>query len=141
MKGLQGIVIAVGLGLLAAACNWWYMVRQSSGYETESFLIVDPQTQINAGDKFKDEHFKKVDIPKQRVGDLLSTGILFKDKITILGQPATRSYTGGELVLRQDTKTLSRKTVEDMLSPGEIGFPVAVDPRTFVSDNFSPGDT
>lgn len=140
MKGLQGIVIAVALGLVAAFCNWYYIYRQASGYHTESFVIITPTTQLNPGDKFKVEHFKKVDVPIQHVGDLIASGILWKDRETIQGMVANRAYQGGEILLRQDLKTVARKDLSEMLAAGEIAFPVPVDPRTFVPDNFNPGD-
>ncbi len=140
MKGLQGIVIAVALGLVAAFCNWYYIYRQATGYFTESFVVIGRGVQLNQGDVIKPDHLARIDIPQQNVGELLSAGILWKDRETILGFPAIRTYQPGEMFLRQDRVTTSKEKIEDRLSQDEIAFPVPVDPRTFVPDNFNPDD-
>ncbi len=140
MKGLQGILVSVALAIVAAFCNWFYIVRQASGYQTEAFVIIDPQVQLNAGDKIRPEHLKPVEIPRQHVGDLETTAILWKDRGTVVDIAAVKSYRGGELFLQQDRVTPARKDLSEMLAANEVAFPVPVDSRTFVPDNYNPGD-
>lgn len=140
MRGLYGIMISVGLAIVAAVCNWFYIARQASGYHTESFVIISPNTQLNKGDRIRTEHLSRVDVPLQSVGDLATTAILWKDRATILDQAAVKDYRGGEIFLQQDRVTPAAKDLGDALAVNEVAFPVPVDSRTFVPDNFNPGD-
>lgn len=140
MKGLQGIVFAVALAILAALCNWYYMYKQASGYHTESFVIISPGVTLNSGDVIKSEHLARVDVPLDHVGNLREIAILWKDKDAIQSVPAVRAYQGGELFLRADRVTRARKDLGEKISANEVAFPVPVDSRTFVADNYNPGD-
>lgn len=141
MKGLQGIVLAVVLAIVAALCNWYYIYKQASGYHTESFVIISPGTTLNPGDVIKAEHLARVDVPLDHVGNLREIAILWKDKDAIQSVPAVRAYQGGELFLRADRVTRARKDLSEKISPNEVAFPVPVDSRTFVAENYNPGDS
>lgn len=140
MKGLQGIVVAVALAIGAAFCNWYYISRQASGYQTESFVIISPNAQLNRGDRIRSEHLARVDVPIQHIGDLKSVAILWSDRSTIEGIAAVEAYKGGELFLQKDRVAPARKDLSENLAPNEVAFPVPVDSRTFVPDNYNPGD-
>jgi Flp pilus assembly protein CpaB len=140
MKGVQGIIIAVGLGLAGAACNWFYIAGQARDFQKMAFVVVDPDARINLGDRFKTEHFARVDIPRPNVGSLEKTAVQWQDLETVVGMTATRSYFGGEIVLRQDLKTPAQRDLSELLREDEVSRWVPVDPRTFVPEHLNPGD-
>ena len=140
MKGVQGIVIAVALGIVGAVCNWFYISKQARDFKKVSFVAIDSSAQINLGDKFLDKHFERVDIPLRTVGNLEKVAVLWEDRGTVVGMAATKSYVGGEILLGQDLKTPAQGDLGRLLGEDEVAYPVPVDPRVFVPDNFNPGD-
>jgi hypothetical protein len=141
MKGTMGLVVAAALGVVGALCNWMYLNRQANDYQHVDFVMISPDAQINLGDRFQESHFAKVAIPKLYAEDQLGhVGIQWKDRMTVLGQRATRSYRGGELLLQQELSTPVQKDTAEMIGEDEVTFEVPIDPRTFVSENYRPGD-
>ncbi len=140
MKGTLGLVVAIALGVVGALCNWLYVHRQAAGFEKINFVMISPNAQINLGDRLKDEHLETVAIPRQYAETLSHVAIKWTDRETIKGLRATRSYRGGELLLQQDLSTPVEKNTSEMLAVDEVAVEVPVDPRTFVSENYKPGD-
>lgn len=140
MKGTIGLVIAAGLGIVGALCNWMYIHRQAAGFEKVDFVMIRSTAQINLGDRFQEDHFGPVAIPRQYADDFSHVAIQWEDRMTVLGQRATRSYRGGELLLQQELSTPVQKDTAEMIGENEVTFEVPVDPRTFVSENYKPGD-
>jgi len=140
MKGTQGLVIAVGLGIAGAICNWFYVSQQARHYQAVSFVALQSDAQLNLGDIFKREHFTQVDVPAARVGHLRDVAVFWKDLATVIGKPATRSYHGGEILLLQDLKSAARRDLSSLLGENEVVRWVPVDPRSFVPDYVNPGD-
>ncbi len=140
MKGLQGMIIAAALGILGGLCNWFYISQQARDYQRVSFIGIDPVAQINPGDQFQEDHFQRVDIPSQNVGNLNQFGVLWKDRNTVLNMPSNRSYLGGELLLRQDLKTPAQRDLSQRLGENEGLRWVPVDQRAFVPQLLNPGD-
>lgn len=140
MKGMTGIVVAVALGVVAAMCNWLYLTRQAQDYERVSFVLISPATQINPGDRFKESHFERVDLPETYLGNLDQIAVRWRDLDTVVGEVATKSYTGNELLLREDLKTPPQREVSELLAEDEVLRWVPVDQRTFAPDHINPGD-
>jgi hypothetical protein len=140
MRGVRGLVIAVMCGVIGAVCNLLYISRQTRDYQKVSFVAIDSSARINRGDRFSKEHFSHVDIPKQSVGDLREVAVLWDDLSTVVGLPATRSYVGGEIVLRQDLKTRAQRDLSGLLGENEALRWVPVDQRSFVAEHVNPGD-
>lgn len=140
MKGTQGLIIAAILGLGGAFCNWFYITRLAANYEKISFVAIDSNAQINQGDRFKKEHFVRVEIPKNNVGHLRYAAVLWKDRSTAYGYPAPRAYAGGEILLGHDLTTPSQIELTEMLGENEVARWVPVDSRTFVPEKVNPGD-
>lgn len=140
MKGTQGLLIAAGLGIAGAICNWFYISQQARHYQAVSFVALRSDAQLNLGDIFKQEHFTRVDVPAARVGNLREVAVQWKDLPTVVGESAKRSYHGGEILLRQDLKSAARRDLSSLLGENEAVRWVPVDPRSFVPDYVNPGD-
>ena len=141
MRGVQGLIIAAVFGVVGAFCNWLYITQLADDYEKESFVAIRQDAQINVGDLFDPgEHFEKVDIPKNNVGNLDKVAILWVHRGTADDYPATRSYRGGEILLRHDLATPARKDLSQMLGENEVAFWVPVSSGNFVPEMVNPND-
>lgn len=140
MKGTIGLAIAAALGVVGALCNWMYLHRQAAGFEKVDFVMISPNAQINLGDRLQESHFTPVAIPRQYAEDLSHVAIQWDDRMTVLGRRATRSYRGGELLFQQELSMPVQKDTAEMIGENEVAIEVPVDPRTFVSENYNPGD-
>lgn len=140
MKGVPGILIAVGLGVAGAFANWLYLAQKAHELDQVEFIGVADDVKINSGDKFTDSHFKVIAIPRNAVHGLEDAAILWRDKNTVVGQAANKSYSPGEIILRQDLKTPPVIEMVEALGPNDVAFGVAVDTRTAVSSNLNPGN-
>ena len=119
MKGVQGLLLSLGLGLAGAVCNWFYLERLAGKEAKRSFIGIKADAQINVGDTLLQSHLVKVDIPKSAVGNLDQVAPPWSDLSLVVGQPSTRSYRGGELVMQQDVRSPGSKDLNDKL--GKIG--------------------
>ncbi len=140
MKGLQGILIAVALGIVAAVCNWFYITGHAKDFVKVSFVVVKSGTQIDVGDRFKKSHFEKVDIPENNLGHLETVAVRWSDLDTVVGQTSPRSFSGSEILLRYDLKTPPQRDVSELLGENEVLRWVPVDQRSFTPDHVNPGN-
>jgi hypothetical protein len=140
MKGLPGIVIAAGLGILGAFCNWFYIENQARNYESVAFVAVSEDAAIKAGDQFREEHFVRVDVPKKFVGELDKTAVHWKDRQLATVYRATKSYRGDEVLFEHDLTGVAQQDLTERLGKGEVLFPVVVDSSTFIPEHYDPGD-
>ena len=141
MKGAQGLMIAAGLGVVGAVCNWFYISRKAADLEKEEFVYVKASAKVRAGDPFKLEDFGKIEIPKKFVGDLDKTALRWEDPAD--GRRRSRATAGfpkTRFLLQSDTRRLPQKALSQALGPDEISWPVVVDPTRFVAENYNPGD-
>ncbi len=140
MKGMPGMMIAAGLGVVGALCNWFYVQNQARNYETVSFVAIAPDAGINSGDRFREEHFVKVDVPRKFVGMLESVAVQWKVLKTVVGVRATRQHRDGELLLQSSLETPAQRDLSEKLSDDEVLFQVVVDSSTFISEHYNPDD-
>ncbi len=140
MKGTQGVAIAVALGVVGAVCNWFYISRKAADLDKVEFVYVKADAKIRAGDKFKKEHFGKVEIPRRYAGNLMKVAVLWNDRGLAEQYPAPRAFDKNQLLLNSDLLTPAQKGVAELLGPDEISESVVVDSTTFVASNFNPGD-
>ncbi len=138
MKGIHGLILAIGLGLVGALCNWFYVHRIATGSRPELFVGIRPDVAINAGDVFTEEMIEAVPIPEDRVGSLIDKAVLWKNKETVIGMKATRNYAraSGEILLVQDQRT---PPPELKLRPNERAMWVPLDTKTIVPSLLVPG--
>lgn len=140
MKGVQGLLLSLGLGLAGAVCNWFYLERLAGREAKVSFIGVKADAQINIGDTLLDSHLIKVDIPRSAVGNLDQVAPHWSDCPLVVGWPSNRSYRGGELVLQQDIRTPGAKDLNDKLGKDEVAIWIPIDTRTFNSMRVNPDD-
>ncbi|MCS7306396.1 MAG: hypothetical protein NZ602_14970 [Thermoguttaceae bacterium] len=143
MKGIQGLILALGLGIAGALFNWAYLHQKSLEQAMVLFVGINPNVTVNAGDKLSEDHLVPVAIPAGSVGNLKDFAYLWESRSSLVGRPVYRTLTGGSLVLREDLKTPPPELVfGENLPPGEeervLWVPVAS--NSFVPSLVSPGD-
>ncbi len=140
LKGVPGLFIAIGLGIVGAFCNWLYVAQMGKDMQPVDFISINDNVKINAGDKFSSEHFVPVSIPGNHLGNLDKSAYLWKDLATVVGSAATKSYGPGDILLRQDVRTPPEMDIKKLLSPDERVLWIPVDTRTFVPSLVNAGD-
>ena len=137
MKGLQGLVIAIVLGLAAAVLNWFYLVRQSQQVETVAFVGIHPEQYVERGERLREEQLVAVRIPRNAVGNLSDFAVLDSARRSVIGQPVSRPLDRGRLLLQDDLDTPPPKLV---LGENERIMWIPVDNRSYVPSLVTPGD-
>ena len=140
MKGVPGLLVAVGLAVVGAFCNFLYLAQKGQELERVYFIAINEGTKINAGDKFTESHFQRISIPRNAVGNLEKAAPRWEELQTVVGMSATKSYSPGEILLRQHLKTPPETDLKKLLAPDEVADWVPVDTRTFVPSLVNPGD-
>jgi len=137
MNNWIGLLIALSLAMIAGVLNWKYLERKTDEVETVSFVAIKDGVSMEPGDKFLENHFAKLDVPKKNAGYLQQSAVLFEDRHTVVSMKALHRYRGGDVILRQELKTPPE---ELNLEKGELGFWVPVGGTSFVSSLITPGD-
>lgn len=140
MKGIAGILLAAGLGLLGALCNWFYLQRAVQFQDEVSFIAIRQAVQLNVGDLITEEQIERVEIPRVAVGNLIHVAPQWSAKDAVLGHRATRSYMGGEIILDMDLTTPVQQDLAATLNENEVARWVPVDPRSVIPEQINPGD-
>jgi hypothetical protein len=140
MKGVPGLLIAVGLGIVGAFCNWMYLAQMGKDMQTVDFIAVSENAKVNVGDKFTREHFIPVSIPGKNLGNLQTAAVKWEALATVVGQPATKPYGPGEILLWHDLRTPPEMDIKRLLAADERVLWIPVDTRTFVPSLVNAGD-
>ncbi|MFN0054422.1 MAG: hypothetical protein ACKV0T_19780 [Planctomycetales bacterium] len=140
MKGVPGLLFALGLGVAGAFCNWIYLAQKGQELERVDFIGINVETRINAGDRFNKDQFQKVSIPRNAVGNLEKAAFLWEELDTVVGMSATKSYSQGEIILRQHLRTPAETDIKRLLAPDERVLWIPVDTRSFVAPLVNAGD-
>jgi hypothetical protein len=140
MKGVPGLLIAVGLGIVGGFCNLAYLSHKATELEMVDFIAIGENVKINVGDKFNEGHFMKLSIPKNAVGNLDSVAVHWSDRSTVYGEPATKSYSPNELLLQKQIRTPPEMDIKKLLAADELAVGIPVDTRLFVSQLVNAGD-
>jgi hypothetical protein len=138
MKGIQGLVIAIVLGIVGAAFNWVYLNNKSKEFEIESFIGVKKGQTIALGAPIKKAYLEKIDIPKSNARNLKVYAYPHENLDSLIGQKSIRKYEGGELLLRQDFQTHPNRL---NLENKQQAFWVPIDTRTTITSHITPGIT
>jgi hypothetical protein len=144
MKGIQGLIIAIGLGVAGALFNFAYLYGRAQKDEAEVFIGIDPKVTVARGDALKEEHLVPVEIPKRHAGNLKDFAILYAARrVGAIDQKVTRTVKGGSLLLRTDVETpppqLSfGQNVKAGVEERAMGVPI--DTRRVVPSLVEPGD-
>jgi hypothetical protein len=140
MKGIQGLILAIGLGIAGALFNWAYLTNRSREAEKVEFLIIAPGVTVERGEKLSEDKLDKVGVPLAAVGNLKDIAVYSSEIRTVIDMPVARTLTEKTLVLRDDLKTPPPELAFGQPTPNERAMPIAMDPSRFVPSLYRPGD-
>ncbi len=138
MKGIYGLLAALALGAAGAMLNWSYLRQRSLDIEMVAFLGINKDDVPQAAQRYEERHLVKVEIPKNRVGNLEFMAYKWDDKNLVIGMNVVRQHEAGDLVLRQDTRMPPPEPRK--LDENERRIPIPVDTRSFVPSLYRAGD-
>lgn len=145
MRGIQGLVVAVGLGICGAFFNWIYLNTRSQQMAMEEFVGIRPKTVVERNDLLTRDHLVPVPIPREAAGTLREFAVLYSARQSVIGHAVTRTIPGGSLLLVDDLRTppleLNLGQGPDKAGqPQERAMWVPFDTRSFVPSLITPGD-
>ncbi len=143
MKGIHGLILAIGLGIAGALFNFAYLAQRSKDVEKVSFIGVKADKAVGLGELLTEDAVEPVDIPRRSVGRLEDYAVLWSARQTVFNRGVARPLEGGSLLLRSDLKTPPRELEFGRnLAPGveERAIGVPIDTRKFVPSLIQPGD-
>jgi hypothetical protein len=143
MKGIHGLILAIGLGIAGALFNFAYLANQSRDVEKVYFIGIQKDKMVGRGEVLTEESLDKVEIPHRWMGNLGDYAISWDARQTVLGRKVWRALEGGSLLLRADLKTPPQELVFGVNPPPgveERAVGVPVDTRKFVMSLVQPGD-
>ncbi len=138
MKGVYGLLLALGLGTIGATLNWLYLEQRAREFDVVEFVGIRANVVVNPGETFQEEHFQAVPVAASAAKTLKETAHLWTERATLVGMPVNRRFEGGDLILRADIRTPPPKPRP--LREHERSIPVAVDSRSFVPSLYAAGD-
>lgn len=137
MKGMQGLIVAGLLGVLAVALNWIYLQGKTQDVAIVQFLGIGSPASIEPGQVIREEHLQAVPVPERHAGNLKDYVYLYEERGTVVGITATRQYDWGDLIFRHDYRT---PPAELKLGSREKLIWIPVASSSFVPDLVDPGD-
>ncbi len=66
MKGITGIIVAIGLGIAGAAANLFYLHTEAQKVDTISFIGIEKGATIGRGERLPEDKLVEVKIPRTR---------------------------------------------------------------------------
>lgn len=144
MKGIRGLLLAIGFAIAGALVNFVYLAQKSRDVERVAFIGIKPEVEIHPAEMLLDEHLTKVEIPASAVGNLKDFAYLYESRQTVVGERVPRAIPGGSLLLRHDLTTPPRGglVLGEDARPGveERAMGVPIDSRKIVPSLVNPGD-
>lgn len=140
MKGAIGLIVAAGLGIAGAICNWFYLEQLARHQEQVVFIAIRDDVELEIGDIIKSEHLMEVPIPRAAVGNLEQVAPLWQSRDAVAGHPAIRNFNGGELLLDSDLQRPAYQDLAETLQENEVARWVPIDSRSVVPEQINPGD-
>lgn len=137
MSSKVALIVAAVLGVAGALVNFAYLHEKAGQFEKEFFIGIAPGVSIAPGDKFIEDKLVAVPVPMEAIGQLKDHAVLWKDRQTVVGMPALRAMSRGDLVMRTDMRTPPATMA---LREDERAIFIPVDTRTFVPALVNPGD-
>ncbi len=55
MKGIQGLILALALGIIGALVNWAYLASRSKEVEALYFVAIAANASLNRGDVIRED--------------------------------------------------------------------------------------
>ena len=143
MKGAQGIMIAVAMGVVGFVCNWLYLEREASRVELVSFVGVSQPADVKRGDVIQSDDLVPISMPKSHESQLAQVAVLWDQRDLVIGQKAARDLAvsgAAELVMHRDLTTPAIKDINELIADNERVMWLPVDSRTFNPQHVDPGD-
>lgn len=143
MKGIHGLLLAIGLGIAGALFNFAYLAKRSRDVDLVGFVGIKKDKVVGQGDVLTEDKVEKVEIPRRWVGNLIQYAVPWESRSTAIGFRVWRPLEGGTLLLQSDWKSPPQELVfgQDLpegAAEGAIGVPI--DSRRFVPSLVQPGD-
>lgn len=139
MKSIYGLGVALALGLAGALFNYVYLTSKLKDIEKVAFIGIPSDVVIQRGEKIREEHLCRIEVPAAWVGTLADVADRWELRNTVVvNKPVTRTLAGPRILLRDDYRPAPEEVL--VLGEGEKARFVAVDTRTFVPSLVSPGD-
>ena len=144
MKGIQGLILAIGLGIAGALFNWAYLARKTSDMDLVKVIGIAPHTTVNIGESLTLDHLAPIEVPLHNWDNLKNFAYKWSDRQTVVSMPVRRTLPGGSLLLQDDLRTPPPKIrFEDKkkLPEGTVerGMFVPFQTKNFVSSLVNPG--
>ena len=143
MKGAQGIMIAVAMGVVGFVCNWLYLEREASRVELVSFVGVSQPADVKRGDVIQSDDLVPISMPKSHESQLAQVAVLWDQRDLVIGQKAARDLAvsgEAELVMHRDLTTPAIKDINELIADNERVMWLPVASRTFTPQHVDPGD-
>ncbi|MGQ9574038.1 MAG: hypothetical protein ACUVUC_01845 [Thermoguttaceae bacterium] len=143
MKGIHGLIVAIGLGIAGALINFAYLYSKSRDVERVGFIGIKPKVTVARGEPLREEHLEEVLVPRMSVGNLKDFAVLYSARQTVIGSPVWRTLAGGSLLLQADLRTPPPElSFGQNLKAGveERAMFVPIDTRRIVPSLIEPGD-
>jgi hypothetical protein len=145
MRGIQGLVVAIGLGICGAFFNWIYLNTRTEQLAMEEFVGIRPKTMVQRNELLTRDQLVPVPIPRDAAATLREFAVLYSARQSVIGHAVTRNLPGGSLLLNDDLRTppleLNLGQGPDKDSPSrERAMWMPFDSRAFVPSLITPGD-
>ena len=143
MKGIQGLILAIGLGIAGALFNWAYLARKTSDMDLVKVIGIAPHTTVNIGESLTPDHLAPIEVPLHNWDNLKSFAFKWSDRQTVVSMPVRRTLPGGSLLLEDDLRTPPPEIRwEENLPEGTVerGIFVPFQTKNLVPSLINPGD-
>ncbi len=101
MKGIKGLIVALGLGIAGTMFNWTYLARKSQDVEKIDFIGIASEATVGQGERLLEKNLVPIGVPKHHVGNLDDFAVRYSDRQTVVGMNVWRPLFGGSLLLRK----------------------------------------
>jgi hypothetical protein len=142
MKGIQGLILALALGIAGAFFNWAYLASRAKEVAMVDFVAIKPGASLNRGDTIREDQIDRLSIPASAVGNLREYTVVYGARQTVIGRPVWRVKPGGSLLLTDDLRTPPPVlNIGENSGPDgeEVGLSIPVG-GAMVTSLFDPGD-
>jgi Flp pilus assembly protein CpaB len=143
MRGIQGLILAIGLGIAGAIFNFAYLANRSRDVEKVAFVGVKEDKTVGRGERLTEDVLEPVEIPRRWVGNLGNFAVKWEARATVTGRRVWRPLDGGSLLLLADLKNPPQELAFGQNLPQgteERAWGVPIDTRRFVASLVQPGD-
>lgn len=141
MKGIHGLILALGLGIVGALFNFAYLANKSAKEEWIGFVGI--RTNLQQGERLRADAIEEVLIPARVAGTLKNYAVLWSARDAEVDKRVSRNLPAGSLLLLQDMRAPPAELdFGKNLPPGveERAWFVPVDLRRMVPSLVQPGD-